>query len=391
MYNKRKLRRYMIPMRIAFLFNVGTLALFLLSAWNYQVTNYPTLIAVVLSCQVAMYMGYSFHSRRRIARQVFIMEGFHDEEKDIRNISLLFKWSVIAAVVALPDMLYNSRMWTMSFGEIISRLTMAFTQSNLNYSYTLNYVDSGTLLERVVVLIDVLVYFFRFAVLPLTILYWNKVTKKQKVLCLYVTLMDIMKWLLKGMNKGIFDFVFVFAGAVLLFINDSGQTLLGILSSKFRRLKKNKKKYILLGIILVILAVCMFVSNDRARSGGKATTSYYSQSMGISADRENILMQIIPPSLHGAALGIDMYLTNGYQGLSYALRLPFKWCYGIGNNQFLISNFRDIFKFDVSDNTYQHRIEEKYPWQEWHNWHTIYTWLANDIPFFLLPVLFFIY
>lgn len=100
-------------------------------------------------------------------------------------------------------------------------------------------------------------------------------------------------------------------------------------------------------------------------------------------------MKITPAELHSAVLGIEMYLTNGYQGLSYALRLPFVWCYGIGNNQFLISNFRDAFGLDVSDLSYLRRIEKVFPWKEWHNWHSIYTWLANDTSFYFLPLLFF--
>ena len=388
--DKRTLKRNMIPMKLAFWYNIGTLILFLCSSWNYKVTNYPAVIAVVLSCQLAMYMGYYYKTSRYFSQTLFFFHDY-DEESDQKKISLLFWWTVIAAVIALPDMLYNSRMWTLSFAEIMTRLKLAFTQSNLNYSFTLSYVDSGTLLERVVVLIDVFLYFFKFAVLPLTIFYWHRVSKAQKVLCLYVTLMDIIKWLLKGMNKGIFDFVFVLAGSILLAMSARGYTLADLLTGARNRIKKSRRKMIALGFIMIALAVMMFVSNDRARSGGKTTTSYYSQSMEIDADKNSILMRIIPSRLHGAALGIDMYLTNGYQGLSYALRIPFRWCYGIGNNQFLISNFRDIFKLDVSDNSYLRRIEKIFPWQEWHNWHSIYTWLANDVSFYLLPVLFFFF
>ena len=112
--------------------------------------------------------------------------------------------------------------------------------------------------------------------------------------------------------------------------------------------------------------------------------------MQINADKSNFILTILPTKLHSAYLSLEMYLTNGYQGLSYALQVPFKWCYGLGNNQFLISNFRDL-GIDVSKNNYLYTIEQYFPWEEAHNWHTLYTWLANDTSFYLLPLLFGLY
>ena len=132
--DKRTLKRNMIPMKLAFWYNIGTLILFLCSSWNYKVTNYPAVIAVVLSCQLAMYMGYYYKTSRYFSQTLFFFHDY-DEESDQKKISLLFWWTVIAAVIALPDMLYNSRMWTLSFAEIMTRLKLAFTQSNLNYSF----------------------------------------------------------------------------------------------------------------------------------------------------------------------------------------------------------------------------------------------------------------
>lgn len=276
----------------------------------------------------------------------------------------------------------------MSFTQILQRLVIAFTQSNLNYSLSLGYEDSGTMIERIVVLVDVLLYFFKFAVLPLSIIFWRKIKGKQKFLCIYITVLDIIKWLLKGMNKGLFDVAIVFIAAMLISFainaNDPDN-----LEARFRRsVKRHKRKLLLLAVVILGAAVMIFISNGKARSSG-SSLSYYSTSMGLSADRDNYLLRLIPKELHSAALSLDMYLTNGYQGLSYALQLPFKWCYGIGNNQFLISNFRDLFGVDVSEISYLHRVEMAFPWAEAHNWHSLYTWLANDVSFFLVPIVFF--
>ncbi len=384
-------KQYLLPAKAVVLFNTFTLFLFLFGAWNYQVTNYGAVIAVVVSCNAAFYIGYlmSVINRRNLTSNTQLYEC-NIIDKDQKVIKLLEKWTIIAAIIALPDMLYYSRMWTMSFSEIMGRLVVAFTSSNLNYSLSLGYEDSGSILERIVVLLFVLLYFFKFAVLPLTLFYWNKVKTKQKVLCFYICILDVVKWLLKGMNKGLFDIAIVFAAATFIVLFT--KNISNIKQNK-KKQKRNKKKIIIIAVILIIVAVMIFISNNRARSGNKDTGSYsyYSTSMNLSADRDNVLLNFIPQELHSAALGLDMYLTNGYQGLSYALRVPFEWCYGIGNNQFLISNFRDIFGIDVTERTYLHRIEQKFPWEEAHNWHSLYTWLANDTSFILLPIVFFIY
>ena len=48
----------MLPMNLMFIYNVLTLLLFIFGAWNYKVTNYPSVIIVVLSNLFALYLGY---------------------------------------------------------------------------------------------------------------------------------------------------------------------------------------------------------------------------------------------------------------------------------------------------------------------------------------------
>ena len=383
MLSKKNIYR---PVKFVIIFNIFTLLLFIFGAWEYNVTNIGSVILVVLISNLGLYVGYLTAGKKNRRKEFDCVQNIDDTEL----INLLYRWTIVGAIIALPDMLYYSRMWTMSFTQILQRLVIAFTQSNLNYSLSLGYEDSGTMVERIVVLIDVLLYFFKFAVLPLSIIFWRKITGKQKFLCIYITVLDVIKWLLKGMNKGLFDVAIVFIAAMLISFainaNDPGN-----LEARFRRsVKRHRRKLLLLAVVILSAAVMIFISNGKARSSG-SSLSYYSTSMGLSADRDNYLLRLIPKELHSAALSLDMYLTNGYQGLSYALQLPFKWCYGIGNNQFLISNFRDTFGLDVSEISYLHRVEMAFPWAEAHNWHSLYTWLANDVSFFLVPIVFFVF
>lgn len=381
-------RGYMAPINIMVLYNFFTLFLFIISAWNYKITNYGLIILVVTVNLCALYIGY--YAAVRAHKEFGFDEKNYDllKDNDSRVIELLKKWTRIAAIIAIPDMLYYSRMWTLSPAQILNRLVIGLTESNLNYSLSLGYENSGTIIEKIVVLVTVLLYTFKFAVLPLSLLYWKKIDRKQKFLCFFVVALDIIKWLLKGMNKGIFDYAFVFVASALIIVAN-GKRQRSYQSANNEPAKKSKRgKIVLLTGIIVFFAINIFISNIVARSS-RLTTAYYSTSMQITADPDNILLKLMPVSLHKPILSLEMYLTCGYQGLSYALRLPFKWCYGIGNNQFTISNFRDAFGIDVSALTYQARVERAFPWLEFHNWHSTYTWLANDFSFFLLPLVFF--
>lgn len=381
--------RNMKPINIMVLYNLFTLVLFRLSAWNYQVTNYGQIYLVVIINLFALYIGYAFAIS--ISRDIALDDAAYKyiENNDYRVICMLKRWTKIAAVIAIPDTLYYSRMWTLSPAQIFQRLIIGFTESNLNYSLSLGYESSGTLVEKIVVLLIVVFYTFKFAVLPLSLLYWQQIDKKQKILCLFVVTLDIMKWLLKGMNKGIFDYVFVFiASALVITASNRRQRQFFSENKDVHKRKTRRSHVVLIAVIVIVLGISIFIANIAARSS-RLTTVYYSTSMQISADPDNVILKLLPESLHKPVLSLEMYLTCGYQGLSYALRLPFMWCFGIGNNQFTLSNFRDL-GLDVTNRTYQARVEQAFPWLEYHNWHTTYTWLANDFSFYLLPIVFFI-
>ncbi len=74
------------------------------------------------------------------------------------------------------------------------------------------------------------------------------------------------------------------------------------------------------------------------------------------------------------------YLTQGYYGMSMALGEEWTPMFGIGNSMFLVNlisgNISDVDQF-----TYQVKLE-KYGWDSDVRWHSIYTWLANDVSFY---------
>ncbi len=88
-------------------------------------------------------------------------------------------------------------------------------------------------------------------------------------------------------------------------------------------------------------------------------------------------------------ISFSSYLTQGYYGMSQALTLDWVPMYGAGNSMFLVNIISNNI-YDIDQFTYQTRLEP-YGWDSDVNWHSMYTWIANDVSFYgVIPVMFLI-
>ncbi|MCA1021064.1 hypothetical protein [Halobacillus litoralis] len=89
---------------------------------------------------------------------------------------------------------------------------------------------------------------------------------------------------------------------------------------------------------------------------------------------------------------ILFYITHGYVGLEYALKLPFEFTYGFTTFKGITSYFVDYLGVtNYINNSYPFRNETVNGWPALSVWSTIFPWLASDFSFALIPfILFFI-
>ena len=77
-------------------------------------------------------------------------------------------------------------------------------------------------------------------------------------------------------------------------------------------------------------------------------------------------------------ISVTNYLTQGYYGMSLCLREEWLPTLGVGNSKGLmdlVEAFKDTYK-----RTFQWRIT-KYGWDDNVQWHSMYSWFANDLGF----------
>jgi len=90
-------------------------------------------------------------------------------------------------------------------------------------------------------------------------------------------------------------------------------------------------------------------------------------------------------------LTIFFYVSHGYTGLEYALKLPFEFTYGFSTFRGISSYLVEIFGLhDFSQGSYLVRNQIQNGWPALSVWSTVFPWLASDISFYSIPILMFI-
>jgi len=89
----------------------------------------------------------------------------------------------------------------------------------------------------------------------------------------------------------------------------------------------------------------------------------------------------MPDAARSIVLGIDIYVTHGYQALSLALQEPFVPMFGIGSSMFLTRQVSRVTgNALLGEMSYPARIE-KHGWDALRLWSSIYPWIASDVSF----------
>ena len=173
-----------------------------------------------------------------------------------------------------------------------------------------------------------------------------------------------------GTNKAIADLILLTPWLVFT----------GYHSGNFRLTRIHKIWLVGMGSLAIAFFAFFFTTGQLTRPGSGASSHYSSQAQ-IYADTNNFLVRNLPPGAREGAISLSAYLTQGYYALYLSLKEPFEPMFGIGNSMFL---YRNVAKITGDDSIlllpYPVRIE-KYGWDAYGNWSSIYPWIASDVSF----------
>jgi len=115
------------------------------------------------------------------------------------------------------------------------------------------------------------------------------------------------------------------------------------------------------------------------------TLLYFLGSRGVFVSGAGLRTSVLLSGM----IGMVFYLTHGYVGLSYCLRLPFEFTWGHttlrGLSSTLLPYLGVASRFS---NSYLVRSEQIFGWSALQVWSTVFPWLASDFTFWLVPIIF---
>jgi hypothetical protein len=337
-----------LPLKVFLTYIIFTVFVFAFGPWSWPARTSTGVYVLMLGVIGAMYIGYKVGMRRPSF-------GYYGSWSAIK----LYRISVlISLLLFLPTLIWRT-----------SGISIADTFLNFGEAYSQSHDVSSTVVGQTAWIEYVRMLLSVFLNLPILILitHWEKIRRSEKLLGILSIVLEIFLSLVVGTNIG-FGHVFIF--------------VLWGFAIRSRGLVSYKMLKYVLSFILPVFLVFFFVFTQGQidRHDGVGVQDEISF-LGISADRDNSFVAYLPTGAQEGVIAFSSYLTQGYQGLSYCLDLPFVPTWGAGNSRFLAAYADKYLDTSIEKNTYPMRAEVAVGWDSKVHWHTALPWFASDVTF----------
>ncbi|SFH05966.1 hypothetical protein SAMN04488020_10687 [Palleronia marisminoris] len=148
-----------------------------------------------------------------------------------------------------------------------------------------------------------------------------------------------------------------------------------------------RRVVIALGVVAFILM--LFAARKMGRYDG-IDFSCLPGSPDACFDFDNALSVYVSPSLEFLRITLTNYLTQGYEGLARATELPMRFGWFIGHMPPLQSALCSTVRVACEMSTYIDRLPD-HGWDTSNKWASVYTVLATDFHWVLMPFYFFVW
>ena len=337
---------------------------------TYKPVSFWTLqIVYILMLVLGWYVGIK---RTYTATNMWTLKR---EQKVIRILSLFVKVNFFYEWINL------FRKFNMSSFDVSALFRKIFYGLfNMGGSYNMLQDSIGTTDSSQIVggmfvtLLNYVWDFVAFIVVLLGGYYFKKLHVLDKVIYGLTCIIILVSYISTGTNIGVFRLFL----AVIVF--GMMKVLRGEYSVDYKKWRRKKKIVLYLAIALIVFMTVLFDKIMKSRGGILLWDTADYNISGIGIDRDSILFKLVPPQFYMLLISATSYLTQGYYGMSVCLRLEWMPAFGFGHSMFLVKMFSEYVTDLIRQRTYQNRAAV-FGWEEDLRWHSIYTWLANDVSF----------
>lgn len=338
----------------------ATLILYIFGPIQWKTKNPILTISLLIVFQLSYALG--FYSSKE---KEFI------EDNNFNNKWLLKYYCLFAVISIAMNVVYLIRVARLVAGRsVFDVISMAFTNPSGLYggggTVTSSQMFGGKFFAILVPVFGPITV----AIIPITIVYFKQLSLMGKTLGVFSFVSQLFLSLSAGTSEGIVNIIIYLITGFLL---------------KNRSNRKSNRK---ITVIIIITAVVVFLSLFSFVMENRNKGSFSLSLGGNKIDFNNALLMMLPENLKALLIYLTIYITQGYYGMSLATACSWTPTFGIGNSLYIIQNVEELFNFDLMSYTYMGQAEV-YGWGATVNWHTAYTWIANDVSFWGVPVVMF--
>lgn len=329
-----------------------TLLIFRFGPWQYPNQFDMRIIILVSIYHIFLFVGY-----------------FTGNVIYFRPSKKIVKWEAILKASLIINIMFVIPTTYARSGKLLPDIYLGLTDPGTAYASALNISGSSlsTLFEYTRMFFASILY----AYFPLFVFFWNKLSKSSKLLSIFVILSTIAIYISTGTNKAIIEFAILIP---LIFV-------ISFISLGWRFNFKKHSLVSLVSILIIFFAGNFFSNAIQSRAGSGAKSGYFPPGH-TRVNFDNGLVRFLPSSTQIGILGLSNYMTQGYYALGMALDEEFEPMYGFSSSTFISRQVSRLFEYKrFEDQSYPAKLE-KYGWDRYNYWSTIYLWIASDVSFY---------
>ena len=376
------------PIYLTLVYLIATLIIYVLCPYNWP-TKLPWLFYTLNILYIgALVGGYFFGQKHRLS----LGKIQWNESKTDLMCFILSIASIVNFLVYIVTIFRSYGLGTLDFGTLFTEMGKGLR--NPGYGYYMNYMRQQNLEGAQVLggtlftLFNLCWSFLKNPIIILSMLYFKRLKVYGKIFTAAYLALVIVYYISIGTNIQFLHVILLILLPVILEVFDLWH------AGQMRPKKLLKPIAMVLACGILLAAYFGYMIQSRSNTYGYDVDDY--KIAGLAPTPEDEPTEPVedpsqgpelpaPPKKQAGALeklwiSGSSYLTQGYYGMSQALTVDWTPMFGIGNSMFLVNLISNSI-YDVDQYTYQVKLEQ-FGWDSDVRWHSIYTWIANDVSFY---------
>jgi hypothetical protein len=353
--NDKQTEKSKVPLNLIIFIEIYLLfsiVFFFIGPTAWETRNALLTFTLVAIYQIMLYVGYKYGMRYPLKKRKL---AICSDEYVIRHFKIIASFALVINslyLLRITALISSAGLWNLVVSSVTSPSALYDAANAITISSSNMF--GGKLLAIVIGFGGIITT----AIVPLTIVYFKRFNVSTKLIAILSIFVQTLLSISTGRSEGFFTLGIYGLGAAIL----------------VKRKKKKSNLKVIIMIIIVIIALLAFYSNLMLdRTGGS-----YSLPLGENWVNTNVpLLKILPDNLEPLVVYLNIYLTQGYYGMSLATTCSWNPTFGFGSSAYLRENVESLLNIDLTTNSFLGQAQA-FGWGASSNWHTVYTWLAND-------------